>query len=120
MDTVELKRCMLSEITNELNLCKKLMTESATDFAEQIRLLKINQAQIEYIDGKISREEMDSRIEMANQNYQVMLLGQIETMENQMCQYDMNRELQKAIDINKSLERNKKKGFWSKWKKSKQ
>lgn len=87
------------------------MTDSATDFAEQIRLLKINQAQSEYIDGKISREEMDSRIEMANRNYQVMLLGQ----------YDLKRELQKFLDINNALkkEEKEKKGFWGRWKKSK-
>ena len=112
----------MSEITNELNLCKKLMTESATDFAEQIRLLKINQAQREYIDGKISREEMDSRIEMANQNYRVMLLGQIESMKNSMQEYDLNIELKKFIDINNALKKDgkEKKGFWGRWKKSKQ
>ena len=112
----------MSEITNELNLCKKLMTESSTDFAEQIRLLKINQAQSEYIDGKISREEMDSRIEIANQNYRVMLLGQIESMKNSMQEYDLKRELQKFLDINNALkkEEKEKKGFWGRWKKSKQ
>ena len=109
----------MSEITNELNLCKKLMTESSTDFAEQIRLLKINQAQSEYIDGKISREEMDSRIEMANQNYKVALLGQIESMKNSMQEYDLNRELQKFIDINNALKKTEKKGFFGRWKKSK-
>ena len=101
------------------SLMKNIMTDSATSFYNEHRLLKINEAQREYIDGNISREEMDSRIEMANQNYKVALLGQIESMKNSMQEYDLNRELKKFIDINKALKKTEKKGFFGRWKKSK-
>lgn len=100
------------------SLMKNIMTDSATSFYNEHRLLKINEAQREYIDGNISREEMDSRIEIANQTYRDMLEKQIQAMKNEMRQNEINRKILSDYDKQR-LEEYEKKGFCSRWKTSK-
>ncbi len=99
-------------------LMKSIMTDRETSFYNEHRLLKINEAQREYIDGKISREEMDSRIEIANQTYRDMLEKQIQAMKNEMRQNEINRTILSDYDKQR-LEEYEKKGFCSRWKTSK-
>ena len=100
-------------------LMRNIMIDSETSFYNEHRLLKINEAQREYIDGNISREEMDSRIEIANQTYRDMLEKQIQGMKNEMMETEISRKILSDYD-KKRLEEYEKKGFWSRWKTSKQ
>jgi hypothetical protein len=66
-----------------------LMQENSRSTASEIRLLKIVEAQRSFIDGGISREDMESKIEEANKVYCAMLSSDVRKLTEELNQKEI-------------------------------
>lgn len=66
-----------------------LMQENSRSAASEFRLLKIIDAQKSFIDGKISREDMENKIEEANKVYCAMLSSDVQKLTEELNQKEI-------------------------------